>query len=137
MRPAVALPIFLLVALAASGCGGSSGGESSSTGSAAPESAVENAPPGARATPCEPGASGAGAVRITGGGCGDAQSIVRGWRSRAGCAPAAGASHSACTVGPYRCITAVAGRGLEVICARAGSSVAFTISRHPRMAGGP
>lgn len=122
---------FAIVALAAAllaGCGGSGSG-SSSGGSSSGGTGSSSAPAGASAEACVLSVGGLEGLRAAGISCGKAQKLAIGWRRSAGCAPAAGASRSACTVGGYRCLATSTARGYTVGCAQPGRSVAFIVRR--------
>ncbi len=131
MPARLAIPILAAAAAAAllGGCGGSSSGGSTSGGSATSPSQGATAPAGASARACPIDASGIEALRAAGVSCGEAQRLASGWRRSASCAPAAGASRSACTVRSYRCLAASTARGYTVGCSRPGRSVAFIVRR--------
>jgi hypothetical protein len=124
--PAFALILVALTMLGA-GCG-SSGDETHPEGTAgeSPGAATESAPspsseapPGVRARKCGP------KIRATGVDCATAEAVAGEWEGEQSCQPKAGASRFSCSLGPYRCIGTVTGRGRAVFCARAGRSIVF------------
>lgn len=123
MRFATPIVAFAVLLAALGGCGGSSG-ESGSTTS--PGSSSSTSPAGASVRACPVDVGGVEGLRAGGVSCGEAQRLAGAWRHYAGCAATPGASHSACTVGGYRCIGTVTDRGLAVSCSRPGRAVSFT-----------
>ena len=122
----------LLAAVLAAGCG--SGGSSETTAPGGPgtettqahQSAAEG-PTGVRSRACPHAGEETLLLRVTGVACAKGESVAAQWRSRSGCRPAAGESRSACSVAGFRCLTATAGRGLAVTCARPERSIAFIV----------
>ncbi|HEY1355748.1 MAG TPA: hypothetical protein VGF09_05475 [Solirubrobacterales bacterium] len=126
------LPLALVAALLAAGCG--SGGSTESTGSEGAETTQAHqsgagAPIGVMARPCHNTGKKALLMRVTGVSCAKGTSIATVWRSHPECPPAGGESRSACTVGGFRCFATVAGRGLAVTCARPERSISFIAPR--------
>jgi hypothetical protein len=146
-RLAAPIAVLLLLAALVAGCGsggsssggssegGSSGGTSTAggggpeTGAPAkrPRSAQQRgAPLGSQVKHCDSDAADAELLRATGVPCGPARQAMFSWQRAAKCAPARGASHSACSIaGGYRCQSAETGKGLEVSCSAPGRAVAF------------
>lgn len=123
MRLAIPLTIVAVAAALLSGCGGSDDGDSSATPQAAPKAKGSTAPIGASAHECK----GEGELRATGLPCKKARSLMAAWGRTEGCAPADGASRSACGLsGAYRCLSVVTEKGISVSCAKPGRSLAFT-----------
>jgi hypothetical protein len=128
------LPAALVAALLVAGCGSGESTESTTPGGGGAETTQAHqsgaeGPYGITARPCRHIGETAAALRVTGVSCSKGVAIAEGWASRSGCAPAAGDSRSACTVAGFRCLTAVAGQGLAVTCARPERSVAFLVER--------
>jgi hypothetical protein len=122
----------VLAALLVAGCGsgGSTGTTAGQETAPAGASTAPEAPTGVTARACRNHAEGSALpLRVTGVGCAKGASIAAAWHSNSKCAPAAGQSRSACSVEGFRCLTAVAGQGLAVTCARPGRSVAFIVER--------
>lgn len=129
MRLAVAIATVLVSAALLSACGGSGDGSEAST-DPQPRTRSATAPAGATAHECEGGAGAKAKLRATGLPCTEALGLVAAWERADGCAPAAGASRSACEItGGYRCLSVVTDRGVAVSCARPGRSIAFTAKR--------
>jgi len=124
MRLAVPFTIIAVAAALLGGCGGSDdGGDSSASTQAAPQAKGSTAPVGASAHECK----GEGELRATGLPCKKARSLMAAWSRTDGCAPADGASRSACGLpGSYRCLSVVTEKGVSVSCAKPGRSLAFT-----------
>jgi hypothetical protein len=128
VRLATPIAIAVLAAALLGGCGGSSSSSSTTGGSGgSPGASSSTAPAGASAHVCVLNAGGAEGLRATGVSCGKAQRLAIAWRRSGACAPAGGASRSACTVSSYRCLTTSTARGFTVACSRPGRSVAFTV----------
>ena len=144
------LPLALVAALLAAGCGSGESTQSTAPGGAettesttpgGAETTESTAPGGAETTEAhQSGAEGPTGItprvcrntgeeallmRVTGVSCSKGRQIAAGWHSKSGCAPASGESRSACTINGFRCLTAVAGQGLAVTCARPERSIAF------------
>lgn len=112
------------LAMAVGGCG-SSGDTARTTGGAS----SSRAPAGAAARACTEVIAGATELRVTGIGCTAGRGVFASWTKSRACRPAAGASRVSCSVDSYRCLGAVAERGLTVSCARPGRSVFFIVKR--------
>jgi hypothetical protein len=157
------LPLALVAALVAAGCG--SGGSTENTAPGGAETTESTAPGGAETTegaapggaettegatpggaetaeahqsgaegptgitarPCRNTGEEGLLMRVTGVSCSTGKKVAASWRSKSGCAPAAGESRSACTVGGFRCLTVSVGQGLAVTCARPERSIAFIV----------
>jgi hypothetical protein len=157
------LPLALVAAMLAAGCG--SGGSTESTAPGGAETTEGTAPGGAETTegtapggaetaestapggaenpeahqsgaegptgvvarPCRNTGEAGLLLRVTGVSCSTGRKVAASWRSKSGCAPAAGESRSACTVGGFRCLTVSVGQGLAVTCARPERSIAFIV----------
>jgi hypothetical protein len=119
---------FLILALAATLAACGSSGEPDETTATA---TTPRAPAGAAAQSCgKTTVAGTSSTRVTGVGCDTGRGIVAAWAGKAGCAPAAGASRSSCSLRDgYRCLAATTERGVVVSCARPGASVAFLARR--------
>lgn len=128
MRLALPIAIVALAAAVAAGCGGSSG-ETGSSSTAAPQGGAATAPAGASAESCETQAADTEELRATDVSCGEARQVMFGWQRAPGCAGASDASHAACTIRSYRCISARTDRGVVVSCAKPGRSIAFIDKR--------
>lgn len=132
-RPLTSFCLLATLAALIAGCGsdgsGSGYGSRDSTGGPATARATTpEAPPGASARTCAATTAGTAQLRVTGIDCDEGRGIAASWAAKPACAAPEGASHFACTVaGGYRCIGAVAERGLAVSCARPGASVAFIV----------
>lgn len=127
MRIAVPFATVVLTAALLAGCGGSDDGSSEPSTEATPPAQGSTAPAGASAQDCKGGAGAQVKLRATGIPCPVAMDLVKAWEQGESCAPAAGASRSACEiVGGYRCLSVVTDRGVSVSCARPGRSIAFT-----------
>jgi hypothetical protein len=130
MRLAVPIAIVALAATVLGGCGGSSGSDSTETGSnAAPQGGAATAPAGASAASCDVSVAGVEALRATGISCDGAKAVLLAWQRNDSCVGSQGISHIACTVRSYRCIATRTDRGLSVSCARPGRSLAFISKR--------
>jgi hypothetical protein len=130
MRLAPPLAALLLCAALAGGCGGSEDSSDSTAPAKQPQVRSQSAPAGAVAKSCKIDAKEAEQLRTTNISCAKARSLVSGWHRSASCSPPSGASRSSCKLqGAYRCLSANAGRGLSVSCARPGHSVAFIVRR--------
>ena len=128
MRLAVPIAIVALAAALLAGCGGSSGDESSPTGSApSPGASSSKAPAGASAQVCGAEQAGVRDVRVTGLSCEQGEVTIAAWQRLGSCEPATGASRSGCRAGPYRCLSVMTDRGRNVSCSRPGRSVVFTV----------
>jgi hypothetical protein len=126
------LPLALLAALLAAGCGSGSSTVTTTHEPSETERARQSGaegPSGVTALVCRHPGEDAVLLRVIGVSCAKGKSVAAGWHSNSKCAPAAGQSRSACTVEGYRCLTAVAGRGLAVTCARPQRSIAFLAER--------
>jgi hypothetical protein len=123
--------LALLAALLVAGCGsgGSSGTTSGTETSPAGTSTAPETPTGVRSRACRTGGEETLLLRVTNVGCAQGASVAARWRSSPDCSPAAGQSRSACSIGGFRCLTSVAGRGLAVTCARPEHSIAFIVER--------
>ncbi|HET7445333.1 MAG TPA: hypothetical protein VFJ57_11795 [Solirubrobacterales bacterium] len=129
MRIAVPISIIALAAAVFAGCGGSSGSDSTETGSgAAPQGGAATAPAGASTVRCVDIGE-AESVRLTGVTCEEAKWVLLNWQIRNDCVGSQGISHVACTVRSYRCIATRTERGVSVSCAKPGRSIAFTSKR--------
>jgi hypothetical protein len=125
MRIAAALSILVFAAILG-GCGGSYGDDSSS--GAGPERAgTSTAPAGASAQACPLDVDGVEGLRVTGVPCREGQQVALGWRRAKECAKFG--SRSGCSLRSYRCVASATDRGWSVSCAKAGSSIAFTVRR--------
>jgi hypothetical protein len=115
------LAALLVLAAAFAGCGSSDETEPTATATTPP------APPGASARDCgDTTVAGTRDLQVTGIGCDVGRGVVAVWSRKPGCAPAAGASRSSCSVHDgYRCLAAATERGIAVSCARPGGSLAF------------
>ncbi|HEY7256686.1 MAG TPA: hypothetical protein VH476_08370 [Solirubrobacterales bacterium] len=126
------LPLALLAALLAAGCG--SGGSTVTTTPEAAETTPAQqsgaeGPTGVTARACRHTGEEALLLRVSGVSCAKGESVATGWGSKPECVPAPGNSRSACTISGYRCLTTVAGRGFAVTCARPERSIAFIVRR--------
>jgi hypothetical protein len=128
-RLAATIALAALAAALLAACGGSSTSETSGTTGSSPNPSGASAPAGASARSCETKAVAASQLRATAVSCGEARGVMLAWQRQNGCAAAAGASHSACTVRGYRCIGTVASAGLAVSCAQQGHAIAFIAKR--------
>lgn len=119
------LAALLVLAAALVGCGSSEESEPTATATTPP------APPGASARDCgDTTVAGTQDLHVTGIGCDVGRGVVAAWTGKPGCAPAAGASRSSCSVHDgYRCLAAATERGVAVSCARPGGSLAFLARR--------
>jgi hypothetical protein len=130
MRLAPPLAFLLLCVALVSGCGGSDGADSTATDKQ-PQAQSQSAPAGAQARDCKVDAEKAERLRTTNISCAEARRLVSGWHKSSSCSPPNGASRSSCKLpGSYRCLSADAGHGLSVSCARPGHSVAFIVPRN-------
>jgi hypothetical protein len=120
MRLPISLAIAVVLAFSAGGCGDSS--DDSSMPGAHP--GTPTAPAGGSFRNC-----GAGGERlgVVGADCATARRVATRWSGSRRCRPPGGASRAGCSVGPYRCLATASGRGWSVSCAKAGSSIAFTV----------
>lgn len=131
LRPLPSALLLVLATLASSAAGCGSDGSGSGYGpkdSSAPTAAATTpaAPPGATARACDGGPPGSEQLRVTGVDCDTGREVAAAWTDAPACAPASGASRSACSAGDgYRCGAATVERGIAVSCARRGASVAF------------
>jgi hypothetical protein len=125
-RLAATIALAALAAALLAACGGSpsSDGTTGSTGATS-----TSAPPGASAQSCESGAAQVVGLQASAVSCEEAAAVLLAWQGQDGCAPAAGASRSACTVRGFRCIGTVVSSGLAVSCARPGHALAFVLKR--------
>lgn len=122
--------VALIAGCGSDGSGSGYGSRDSTEGPATATATTPDAPPGASARTCAGASAGTEELRVTGIGCDEGRGIAAAWAAKPSCTAPEGASHFACTVAEgYRCIGAVAERGLAVSCARPGASVAF-IARH-------
>lgn len=135
MRLATPLAIVALAAALLAGCGSSSDSSSSAAPSTpaqsnpAPPTGEATAPAGASARVCAPDSEGVEALRAVAVSCGAARELMLAWQGSKACAPAAGASHSGCSLSGFRCVSVAAGRGVVANCSRRGQTVAFIAAR--------
>jgi hypothetical protein len=126
------LPLALIAGLLAAGCGSGESTQTTTSGGTetteAHQSGAEG-PTGITARACRHTSKESPLLRVTGVSCAKGESVAATWSSMASCAPASGESRSACTISGFRCLTAVAGRGLAVTCARPERSIAFIVER--------
>jgi hypothetical protein len=129
---------FLLPALAAAllaaGCGSGdstqmTAPEESGAETTQAEQSEAEGPAGATARLCRSAGEDFQLLRVTGVSCSKGEGIASLWRASPDCAPTAGESRSACTVGGFRCLTTVVDRGLAATCARPERSIAFITKR--------
>jgi hypothetical protein len=131
-----ALPLALIAAALAAGCGSDESSETTSGQSGAEMTGAQEsgaggaeAPVGVRARTCKVSVSDYEMLRVTGVDCRTGAAIAAGWAKDSSCRPPKGQSRSACSIGQFRCLTTVVGRGLAVTCARPERSVAFIAKR--------
>ncbi|MET0559837.1 MAG: hypothetical protein ABW065_14410 [Solirubrobacterales bacterium] len=125
MRLAAALVIVTLTAGLLVACGSdSSPGPSHGDDSERGEGGAR-APIGASLRSCAAATSQIAGLRVIAASCGEGRRVAHGWQRGNGCRPSGGVSRAACAVGPYRCSSVRADRGVAVNCARSGSTVAF------------
>jgi hypothetical protein len=117
--------LLLLVAFGAAlaGCGSSSPESTTNGGSGEAVTSGAKAPASASVKSCP---SEQIPVRVAGASCAEGRATVTAWTGTRSCQPASGASHSACTIGRFRCIATATGRGLAVNCSGPGRSISFT-----------
>jgi len=142
----LALALVTVAGGALAGCGSSTGGTTGTSGeggsgsetTAPPPSATTSpgAPPGVTVKTCSDDLTEPPGARVTGASCAEGRATVATWTHTTSCSLSKGASHSACTVGRYRCIAAAADRGIAANCARPGRSISFVAKREaPTSAG--
>jgi hypothetical protein len=142
LRPVLgvlALALAMAAGGALAGCGSSTGGSTGTGGeggsgsetTAPPPSATTSpgAPPGVTVKSCSDNRAEPPGVRVVGASCAEGRATVAAWTHTTSCSLSKGASHSACTVGRYRCIATVTDRGIAANCARPGRSISFVVKR--------
>jgi hypothetical protein len=138
LRPVLgvlALALAMAAGGALAGCGSSTGGTTGTSGEAGsgttapPPSATTSsgAPPGVTVKTCSDDLTELPGVRVVGASCAEGRATVAAWTHTTSCSLSKDASHSACTVGRYRCIATATDRGIAANCARPGRSISFVV----------
>jgi hypothetical protein len=76
---------------------------------------------------CGCGGSGETSGPSRAGAASSARKVRSAWERAPDCRHPQGASRWSCSIGAYRCAAVVTGRGWSVDCAKAGSSIGFTV----------